>query len=695
MKFSEVLKTSNVDALLTEHESDKLGREVVEGYLTDLKSRSEWEKRTKEANKLALQVMEPKTFPFEGASNVKFPLLTVATLQFSARAYGALVRAPDIVRCRVVGMDPQGQKKSRADRISQHMSYQVLEQDENWEEEHDKLLMTVPIVGCSFVKSWYDPDRKQNCSEHVSAWDLVLNYYATSVENCERKTHRFYLFDREIRERQLTGFYADKDLGWGEALPEDDLTGSDERQGLEPPHEGGKKPRLILEQHCYLDLDKDGYEEPYVVTVLKDTGKVLRIVKRFEKVITEQSRKIEALQKKAFETRDDTVRDSILMQIRALKDEEPDVLRIEAQEFFTKYDFIPSPDGGIYGLGFGQLLGPINEAVNTLINQLVDSGSLQNQSSGFIGRGARMKGGQLRFKFGEWKKVDVTGSTLKENIVPLPLNPPSPVLFQMLGLLVTYGEKVASVTEIMMGENPGQNTPAYNAQMMMGQGMAVFQGIFKRLYRSMRDEFRKLYKLNRRYLDDMEYFRVLDGPTLNVFKIDYQGDPTDVVPAADVNNVLSEERIRQAAFLAERSRMVPGYNVAATERRLLEAMAVRDLNEIFPVDEKGRPAIPPPPNPEMEIKRMEEQRRALEARTREDLGRRELLIKAEEAAAKVEQLKAEAVKTLAEAGSVDAELSLKRFEAIFDSINEAKKLNIEEKKVGQNNGSAMAGASGN
>lgn len=77
-------------------------------------------------------------------------------------------------------------------------------------------------------------------------------------------------------------------------------------------------------------------------------------------------------------------------QVEELAAQQPKVVRIKPVEYYTKYSFIPSPDGGFYDLGFGALLGPVNDSVNTLINQLIDAGSLQNGSMGFIGKGARL-----------------------------------------------------------------------------------------------------------------------------------------------------------------------------------------------------------------------------------------------------------------------------------------------------------------
>ena len=669
LDFDDLSHAPNVDALLTREQSDWLAREVVSGYDTDKGTRREWESKTEEANKLALQVASPKTTPWQNASNVKFPLLTVATLQFSARAYGALVKPPEIVKCRVVGEDPQGQKRARASRVAQHMSYQMIELDPGWEEEHDKLFMTVPIVGCSFIKTYYDSTSKRNCSTHVLAQDLVLDYYARSVESAERKTHVFKLHEREIRERQLNGRYSEVELG-ATAAPEP--TATDERQGLTPPgQEPRRQPREILEQHTWFDLDGDGYPEPYVLTVDRSAAKILNITNRFGKVMTEQSERAkQILDALTTQQLPPAQIQKLQAEVVRLKKEKPLVLKIEPIEYFTKFPFIPSPDGGIYDLGFGQLQGPINESVNTIINQLVDSGSLQNGGMGFIGRGARLPGGQLTFAPREWKRVDVAGSTLREAIVPLPIPPPSPVLFNLLTMLIGYGEKIASVNEAMLGDNPGQNTPATTSQQMLQQGMQVFSGIFKRLHRSLRDEFRKWYKLNQVYLEEADYFRVMDGPSQQVFKMDYGADPDDIAPAADANMVLSEEKLRQSAILAQRAAAVPGYNMAQVEVKLLQAMGVQDIEQIYPLDPKtGQPAIPAPSNPEVQMAAAENQRKTLESAHRYEIMTQEVRIKGLQAQIDGELKQAQTVKALAEAGAIESQVAADKAKVIMERVD--------------------------
>lgn len=692
----DLQKADNIEPLLSPERSAEIGRDVVQGYETDKNSRKEWEERMEGAIKLALQMTETKNYPWQNASNVKFPLITIAALQFSARAYPALVKAPDLVKYRVNGEDKDGQKAARAGRIGRHMSYQLTEQDENWEEDFDKALLALPILGTIFKKSFFDASSGYNCSKLVLPQNLVVNYYARTIEDCERKTECFELFDREIKQRALKGIYSEKELFVAASTATPKLT--DKRQGITPPPNDKTRPRELLEQHNYLDLDEDGYPEPYVVTVDKTSKKVLRIVSRFARVETEQSVAIEKLtdQQKAIKTQIEQMVASVPLptgeptppqaiaalrliegqvqelgnqarilqaQIDTLKADNqanPKVLCIDPEEHFTKYGFIPSPDGGFYDLGMGALLGPLNDSVNTLINQLIDAGTLQNLSSGFIGKGAQIKGGKLSFTPGEWKRVNVAGQTLRDSIVPLPVAPPSAVLFQLLSLLVSYAERVASVNDAMSGSNPGQNTPALSYHTMLEQGLQVFNGIFKRLYRAFRRELKKLYVLNRVYLNPIEYFETMDGPA-QVLQNDYSGDVRDIFPATDPNAFSNMENLMKATFLGERSKLSPGYNLPAVERRLLEAMNIPDVQEIYPVDDKGNPVIQPAPNPELQLQAAEEQRKTLESKAR-------IEINTAEAASKMDVDRSTVLLNMTKAGQMQADVAIAEFDAITNRM---------------------------
>jgi len=157
MKIEDLISSNNIADELSDEQLKKIGTEVYDGYETDLKSRALWEKDLEKWTKLALQIVDEKTFPWKVASNVKYPLLSTAAMQFNARAYPSLVPADNkVVKCRAVGADPQGLKAERARRVSLHLSYQVTEEMEDWEEDMDRLLLVLPITGTAFKKTYWD-----------------------------------------------------------------------------------------------------------------------------------------------------------------------------------------------------------------------------------------------------------------------------------------------------------------------------------------------------------------------------------------------------------------------------------------------------------------------------------------------------------------------------------------------------------
>lgn len=516
MNLQESIDSVNIAEDLDEDTLIKVGSFVAEGYDTDVQSLGDWASNLEEWTKTALQVADKKTYPWVNASNVKFPLLSTAAMQFSARAYPTLVPSNGkVVFCKSVGADPDGQKAQRARRVGVHMSYQLLEEMEDWDEEHDKLLVILPIAGTCFKKTYWDSQKQVNCSKLVLPKDLVVNYWAKSLEAAERKTHVIEQSKRILREKQLSGLYLDIDLGTPtkDALSENRVNSGEQVT----PQDDSTTPYIILEQHTYYDLDEDGYPEPYVITIEKTTRKVLRIVARFTEGDIQTN-------------------------------EKGDVVSIKATEYFTKYGFMPNPDGGFYDIGFGRLLGPINASVDTLINQIIDAGSISNLQAGFIGKGLRMKMGDTKFQPGEWKAVNATGDDIKKQIFPLPTREPSAVLFQLLSLLVQSGKELASVAEIFVGKMPGQNTPATTTMASIEQGMKLFTAVYKRVYRSMTKEFKKLYKLNQVYLNDETIISVLDEP---VQQSDYQGPEDDIKPAADPSAASQQERIQKVQALMQ------------------------------------------------------------------------------------------------------------------------------------------------
>jgi len=564
MKLEKILEAVNIADSLSEQKLIEIATQVVDGYENDLTSRKPWEKDIDKWTELALQISSEKTYPWSNASNVKYPLLATASMQFAARAYPSLVPSDGkIVKCKVVGKDPDGQKTLRAERVSKHMSYQVMNEMRTWEEDMDKLLIGLPITGTMFKKTYWDSGKAVNQSSLIFPKNLVVNYWAKSLEEAERITEKIAMSARKVRERQLQKVFRDVEL------PEPTGTSMDSREEKSnvqhSTSEDETTPYLILEQHTYLDLDDDGYPEPYVVTVEHSSRTILRIVARFDA-------------------------EGVYLN------DKQQVTSIDPIHFYTKFSFVPNPEGGFYDIGFGRLLGTINASVDTIINQLIDAGTLSNLQAGFIGKGLRIKMGETKFSPGEWKAVNATGDDLRKQILPLPVNAPNPVLMQLLQYLVQSGKELASVAEIMVGKMPGQNTPATTTMATIEQGMKVFTAVYKRVFRALSEEFKKIYKLNKKYLNPETEVAVLDEP---IEQSDYYGDANDLIPAADPAAVSQQEKQAKAQMLLQLMGLGT-LNPMAVTQYVLEAHEI-------PQAEKFIMQPQPKPDPKMQEMQMKAQ----------------------------------------------------------------------------------------
>lgn len=620
-KLADLVVCPNIAELLHEDDLYKIGHDVYEEFTADLLSRSAWEKRTEESMKLALQVAEAKSFPWPNASNVKFPLITIAALQYHARAYPVLINGDTPVRCRIIGDDPDGKKERRAERVENHMSYQILEVDENWEEETDRVLITQPIVGCAFKKTFYHPTKRRPQSEYILARDLVVNYWSKSLDYAPRVTHVQYMTKNEIYERVARGLFCKMSDNQAVTIPQSNLQLTQNKaQGMEAPQStDSSTPYEILEMHKFIDFDGDGYAEPYIVWVRRDTKQVLRIVARFFDQSVE-------------------------------RDTKGTILSIKAEQYFTKFPFIPSPDGGFYDLGFGVLLGPLNQSIDTLINQMIDAGTMANTAGGFLSRGIKMRGGNYNFAPLEWKHVDSTGDDLRKGIVPLPVREPSQVLFTLLGMLINYGERIGGSVDILVGQNPGQNTAAETTRTMAEQGMKIFSGIFKRTYRSLKEEFRKLYRLNQLYLEDEVDFQS-DKGEFAISAEDYNGPVSDISPSADPSIVSDSQKMQQAQAILQLATTTPGVNVRQAQLMYAKAWKVSELETLLP-DPKGPNAIKPPIPEKLQVEQMKSQIKQADQQLQMKLGVLKLMDTAKLNEAKIHKLEAEALLALEEAGGV-------------------------------------------
>jgi chaperonin GroES len=542
-------------------DDDKLkviGGEIVDRYDDDKMSRGDWERKHDDILKLAMQVKEIKSSPWPGAANVKYPLVTTAAINFSSSMYPAVIKTPNLVKSVVIGEDREGKKSESAARIEKHMSYQTLYQMNGWETDMDKGFTVLPTSGCFFKKTYFSHNKGMPASDLILPRDLVVNYWASNIEDAYSKTHVFEKGKNEIVGLMNLGVYREFDIAQ-ESSERIDRSLSDERQGMsEVPTTSA--PYLIIECHTWYDLDNDGYEEPYIITVLYDTKQVLRITARYD-------------------------RDSVFF------DDKGKVLSITPIEYFTKYGFIPSPDGGFYDLSYGSLLSPLNNTINSSINQLLDSGTFYNSGGGFLSSNLKMKKGEIRIKPGQFVDVNATIDDISKGIMLIPAREPSNVTLSLLSMMIDAGQRMSATTDLFVGGNAASNEKATTTEIRQEQGMKVFNGITKRTHQSLNNELRKLFRINSVYLDEQGYFNVLDfneenGDVEAIFRADYNTQNVDVLPASDANATAQQQRIAKAESLLPLVQMGT-INPQIATREILDANEYPNVEELMQVQEQA------------------------------------------------------------------------------------------------------------
>ena len=578
----------------------EIGEATVSAYERDKVDRKEWEDTAREALAACSQEEENKAkdFPWKDASNMKWPLLTIAAMQFNARMYPTVVKGDEAVLCKVIGQDngkvaegpnpisgeiqpipavgPDGQlkpepvwlvrpgaKAKRARRVSEYLNTTIFYRMDNWDDDTDALLMQLPATGCVFRKVWSDANGKPHTAT-VSALNLIVPINSRNLATALRITEEIEdVYPHEIAEKQRSGYYRDIDLGLAKKAD-----GTEDKDGA----------RLILEQQCLWDFDEDGLEEPYIVTVDHQTRLVLRIEPNFG------PNDIEYQGDKA--------------------------IRIARRQFYVKYGMFPHPAGKFYDIGLGHLLKRMGDGVNTMLNQLIDAGTAQTAGGGFIGSGVRLQSrggrGVVRFAPGEYKTVDVQGDQLRANIVERTLPNVSPVTFRLLELILGAARDIAGIKDVMTGE--ASNTGQVGTTLaLIEQGLQVFNATAKRLFRALKTEFELLFDNIAMYGGEAaaeDYANVIDDKEAD-FRADFSRDDLDIRPVSDPASITRMQKMAKAQFLLGLLPQIQttGGDPKAVMLRVLEAIDTEDVDKIYPPQ--------PPPDPMLQAMQMQQMQLAM------------------------------------------------------------------------------------
>jgi len=528
----------------------KISSTLVAEYKKDVISRKDWsDSYTRGLDLLGFKYVD-MTRPFKGSASVHHPLLAEAVTQFQAQAYKELLPSDGPVRVRVMGVEDPA-KMDQATRVQDFMNYMLMEKMEEYTPDFDQLLFYLPLAGSAFKKIYYDEIMQRAVSKFVPAEDIVVPYYATDLQDCERITHVIKMGENELLKKMKGGFYRDVDIK--PAQPEQSQIEKEYQkiEGITPTGQD-KYDHTILEMHVDLNLEEFEFEDPdkevkipYIVTIDEGSGEVLSIYRNYNP---------------------------------------DDELKVR-KNYFVHFKFLPGL--GFYGFGLIHMIGGLTRTATQALRQLLDAGTLSNLPAGFKSRGIRIRDDDQPFQPGEFRDVDAPGGNIKDQFQMLPFKEPSSTLFQLLGFVVGAGQKFAAITDMAVGLDE-QNRSVGSTIAILERGSRVMTAIHKRCYYAMRQEFRMLGKVFGEYLPPFYPYSVY-GADQAVKQTDFD-DRVDVIPVADPNVFSMSQRVTLANENLKIAMSNPQiHDLREAYRRVYEALGTKDIDQVL------RPEIQPVP----------------------------------------------------------------------------------------------------
>ena len=547
----------NLADILPEDVLEPLGTEMKTNYLDYKMSRKDWERSYTEGLDLLGFKYENRTEPFQGASGATHPVLAEAVTQFQATAYKELLPADGPVRTQILG-NPTPAKEQQAQRVKDFMNYQIMDQMKEYEPEFDSMLFHLPLAGSTFKKVYYDSMMGRAVSKFIPADDLIVPYTANSLDDAESIIHVIKLSENDLRKQQVAGFYSDVELGPPAMTTNDEV--SKKEKELEGTKKSGKQQTMYTLLECHVDLDLEGFEDlgpdgepsgiklPYIVTIDEGSGTVLSIRRNYA----------------------------------------PNDPKKQRVQYFVHFKFLPGL--GFYGFGLIHMIGGLSRTATVALRQLLDAGTLSNLPAGFKQRGVRVRDEAAPIQPGEFKDVDAPGGSLRDAFYPLPYKEPSATLLQLMGIVVQAGQRFAAISELQTGEGT-QNAAVGTTIALLERGSKVMSAIHKRLYTSMKKEFKLLSSVIATYLPP-EYPYDVVGAARVIKQADFDAR-VDILPVADPNIFSMSQRITLAQTELQLATSNPQiHNLYAAYRNMYEAIGVKNIDQVLPPPTPVQPMDP-------------------------------------------------------------------------------------------------------
>ncbi len=536
---------SNLATLLDEAELTQIANDLVELYEEDDKSRQEWRDLYVQGIKLLGLNPEKKSDPWDGACNVVHPMLMEAALRFQAETIVETFPASGPVQTRVLGKETP-EKLAAARRVKEDMNYKLTTVMKEYRSEHERALWTLAVGGNAFKKVYEDPSLGRPVSLFVPPEDIVMNYGAPTVGLAERVTHKFKRSKNELAKAISSGFYREVDLVAAPSVVQDDVTAAkDAALGVEEPLMLSDDNYDMLEMHVnYVLPDKIGDGElasPYIITIERNSQKVLSIYRNWR---------------------------------------EGDPLK-QKTNYFVHYQYVPGH--GSYAFGLIHIIGGYADSATTILQLVVDAGTLANMQGGWKTKSVRVKNENDPWKPGEWRDVDVLAGTLKDSMLPLAYKEPSATLVALLDKIVDAGQRAASNTDLKVAEMK-QEAPVGTTLALLERTLKPMTAVQARVHAAMSEEFQLLKDLFKAKAPQ-QYDYEADSPTPVAPQQDYAF--VEVIPVSDPNATTMTARIAQMQAMTQMAQQSPqNFDQTYLYRWAVDILGIKNPEKFVP--DKGQ-----------------------------------------------------------------------------------------------------------
>jgi len=547
---------ANLAEFLDESILVEIGSDILDQYIDYKASRQDWEMSYTSGLDLLGFKYERRTEPFRGSSGATHPVLAEAVTQFQSQAYRELLPSDGPVRTQIVGKVTR-EREDQANRVKDFMNYQIMDVMKEYEPEFDQMLFYLPLSGSTFKKVYYDAILGRAVSKFIPSEDLIVPYSATSLEDADAIIHVIKITENELRKQQVSGFYRDVELGQPPLQTNELKDKQLEIEGVRI----NKNNDVYTLLECHVNLDIEGFQDkdpqsdeptgiklPYIVTIEESTREVLSIRRNYKV--------------------DDPMKTKT--------------------NYFVHFKFLPGL--GFYGFGLIHMIGGLSRTATSALRQLLDAGTLSNLPAGFKMRGIRVRDDAQPIQPGEFRDVDAPGGNLRDAFMPLPFKEPSATLLQLMGIVVDAGQRFASIADTQVGDM-NQQAAVGTTIALLERGSRVMSAIHKRLYASLKQEFKLLSNVFSTYLPPSYPYDVVGG-VREIKQMDFD-DKVDIVPVADPNIFSQSQRISIAQTELQLAQSNPQiHDLYQAYRGMYQAIGVRDIDLILPPPKQPLPIDP-------------------------------------------------------------------------------------------------------